>query len=314
MNSVVLGFGGAVPKKCIKNDALSETLDTSDEWIVKRTGIRQRFIAEEETTVSLAISAALDAINSSKISPEKIDLIIVGTVTPDKTFPSTACLVQKALNIRNAVAFDVSAACSGFIYALDIADNYIKLNKSKCALVIGAETFSKIVDWSDRSTCVLFGDGAGAAILEAQESDKGIIYSKISSDGNFADMLMTSGGVSTTQSSGTVIMNGKSVFKFAVEKFVKSLEELLENNNITLNDIDLIIPHQANSRIIDMLIEISGIDREKVVVVVDKFANTSAASIPLALNSIKDCIFSKKNIVLLAMGAGFTWGASLIKL
>lgn len=313
MNSVILGFGGALPQKCVKNSELPCELNTSDEWITKRTGISQRYIVEDETTASLAIKAALDAIKHAKISPDKIDLIIVGTVTPDKTFPATACLVARALNIK-AAAFDLSAACSGFLFALDIADSYIKLNKAKCALVIGAETFSKIVDWKDRSTCVLFGDGAGAAILEAQDTDQGILYSKIYSDGVAADLLMTSGGVSTTQNAGFVLMNGQAVFKSAVECFNKSLQELLKANSMTVDDIDLLVPHQANARIIEMLIDVSGIDRSKVLMVVDKFANTSAASIPLALNSIKDCVFTKKNVVLLAMGAGFTWGATLIRL
>lgn len=313
MNSVILGFGGALPQKCVKNSELPCELNTSDEWITKRTGISQRYIAEDETTASLAIKAALDAIKHAKISPDKIDLIIVGTVTPDKTFPATACLVARALNIK-AAAFDLSAACSGFLFALDIADSYIKLNKAKCALVIGAETFSKIVDWKDRSTCVLFGDGAGAAVLEAQDTDKGVVYSKIYSDGAAADLLMTSGGVSTTQNAGFVLMNGQAVFKSAVDCFYKSLQELLNANNMTVDDIDLLVPHQANARIIEMLIDISGIDRSKVLMVVDKFANTSAASIPLALNSIKDCVCTKKNVVLLAMGAGFTWGATLIRL
>jgi 3-oxoacyl-[acyl-carrier-protein] synthase-3 len=315
MNSVPIGLGIAAPKKCIANAELPRELDTSDEWIASRTGIRQRYIAEEETTASLATEAVLNALDCAKISPKDVDLLVLGTVTGDYTFPSTATIVQRNIGMTGGVAFDVSAACSGFVFALDIADSYIKLGKAKCAVVVGAETFSRIVDWSDRSACVLFGDGAGALVLQAQENtNRGVKYCKIRSDGNYADYLITTGGVSTTKNSGFVKMSGREVFKFAVEKFKESLDELLKDNEITIDDVDLLVPHQANLRIIKKLMEVSGIDEKKVLINIDKYANTSAASIPLALNEAKDSIFSRGNIVLLSMGAGFTWGSCLIKL
>jgi len=315
MNSVLIGVGAALPKKCVLNTELPVELNTSDEWIVQRTGVRQRYISETETTASLATCAAQNAINHAKLSNNNIDLIIVATVTGDYTFPSTASIVQRELDIKHGIAFDISAACSGFVYAIDIADTYIKSGKSKCALVIGAETFSKIVDWNDRSTCVLFGDGAGAIVLQAQDTiDRGVQYCKLYSDGKYADCLKTSGGTSTTQTSGFVQMDGREVFKFAIEKFTSSLKELLIDNNMTIDDVDLLVPHQANTRIIEKLIEASGIKKEKVVMTVDMHSNTSAASIPLALNEIKRDLFAKKNVVLLSMGAGFTWGSSLIRM
>ncbi|MDR1982366.1 MAG: ketoacyl-ACP synthase III [Holosporaceae bacterium] len=316
MNSVPIGLGISLPQKCIKNNELPKELNTSDEWIVQRTGISQRYIASEgETTASLATQAALKALEHAKISPQEIDLIVLGTVTGDYTFPSTATIVQKNLGITQGAAFDIAAACSGFVYALDVADSYIKLGKTKCALVIGSETFSKIVNWSDRSSCVLFGDGAGAMVLQAQENtDRGIKYSNICSDGGYLNHLITTGGVSTTQNAGFIKMNGQEVFKFAVEKFNESLNKLLKDNNMTIDDVDLLVPHQANSRIIHKLIAISGIEEKKVLINIDKYANTSAASIPLALNEVKDAFFSMGNIVLLSMGAGFTWGSVLIRL
>lgn len=317
MKSVVVGFGGALPQKCIKNDELPASLNTSDEWISQRTGIKQRYvISEGETTSTLATKAAKDALDFAKVSPNDIDLIVVGTTTGDYTFPATACVVQKNLNITNGCpAFDVSAACSGFIYALDVADSFIKTGRAKHALVIGADSFSKILDWSDRASCVLFGDGAGAVVLKAEEgTNKGIQYCKIYSDGSCTDFLITSGGVATTQNAGVVTMKGREVFKFAVEKFCDSFYELLEQNKLTIDDIDLIVPHQANVRIINKLIDVLKIDSKKVVVTIDKHSNTSAATIPLALNEIKDTISTNKNIVLLSMGAGFTWGAALIRM
>jgi 3-oxoacyl-[acyl-carrier-protein] synthase-3 len=315
MNSALIGLGMALPQRCVKNADLSPELNTSDAWISQRTGIRQRYIAEGETTASLAAEAARDALNHAGITANEVDLIVVGTVTGDYTFPSTATIVQRNLGISRGVAFDVSAACSGFVYALDVADAYIKLGKARCALVIGADTFSKVVDWSDRSTCVLFGDGAGAAVLQASENaDRGIISSKIYSDGNYADYLITTGGVSTTQNAGFTKMSGQEVFKFAVEKFNESLNELLKNNHMTIDDVDLLAPHQANLRIIKKLIEISGIEEKKVLINIDKYANTSSASIPLALADARDRVFSGGNVVLLSMGAGFTWGYALIRL
>lgn len=317
MKSVVVGFGGALPKRCIKNDELPESLDTSDEWISQRTGIKQRYvIGEGESTASLATQAARKALECAGILPNDVDLIIVGTTTGDYTFPATACVVQGNLGVTNGCpALDVSAACSGFIYALDFADSYIKAGKAKYALIIGADSFSKILDWTDRSSCVLFGDGAGAVVLKAEENtDKGVLYCKTYADGSYVDCLSTSGGVSLTQNSGVVQMKGREVFKFAVEKFHESFEELLKANDLTIDDIDLIVPHQANVRIINKLIDVLKIDPEKVVITIDKHSNTSAATIPLALNEIKDKIGLDKNIVLLAMGAGFTWGSALIRI
>lgn len=314
MNSVVIGIGASLPKKCMTNFDFPAELETSDEWISKRTGIKQRYIATDtETTASLAVAAAFDAMKHANISAGDIDLIIVGTVTGDYTFPAVATIVQQALGIIRGVAFDVSAACSGFIYALDVADLYIKSGRAKCAIVIGAETFSRILDWKDRSSCVLFGDGAGAVILQAKNNKAGIQYCRIYSDGRYVEQLKTTGGVSTTKSSGVIKMDGREVFKFAVEKFTDSFQTLLYDNNINVCDVDLLIPHQANYRIIEKLIENSGIDKEKVVITLDKQANTSAATIPLAMNTVKDHIFTKKNVVLLSMGAGFTWGSALIR-
>lgn len=315
MNAVVVGIGASLPKRCMTNFDFSSDLCTSDEWISKRTGIKQRYIvSESETTASLATAAAVDALKHAKLTEDKIDLIIVGTVTGDYTFPSVATIVQRNLGITRGFAFDVSAACSGFIYALDIANLYIRSGRAKCALVIGAETFSRILDWHDRSSCVLFGDGAGAVVLQAQDTtDIGIQYCSIHSDGKYVDTLRTTGGVSTTSSSGTILMDGRSVFKFAVEIFTDSLKKLLEDNKMTIDDVDLLIPHQANYRIINKLIENSGIEENKVVITVDKQANTSAATIPLAMNTVRDIIFTKKNVVLLSMGAGFTWGSTLIR-
>ena len=317
MKSVIVGVGGALPRKCIKNDELPESLYTSDEWISQRTGIKQRYvIGEGESTSTLATEAAKQALEYAKISPNDVDLVIVGTTTGDYTFPATACVVQKNLGITNGCpAFDMSAACSGFVYSLDVADSFIRTEKARCVLVIGADCFSKILDWNDRSSCVLFGDGAGAIVLKAEEyTDRGIQYCKIYADGRYVDHLVTSGGVSTTQNAGVVTMKGREVFKFAVEKFCESFYELLDKNNLKVEDIDLIIPHQANVRIINKLIDMVKIDSRKVVITIDKHSNTSAATIPLALNEVKDGIGSGKNVVLLSMGAGFTWGAALIKM
>ncbi|MDR1561105.1 MAG: ketoacyl-ACP synthase III [Holosporaceae bacterium] len=314
MNAVIKGIGAALPKKCIKNSDLPESLDTSDEWITTRTGIKQRYIVESETTASLATEASKNALDHAGILANEIDLIIVGTVTGDYTFPSVATFVQKNLGIKSATAFDVNAACCGFLYALDIANSFIKSGKSKCAIVIGSDTFSKILDWRDRSSCVLFGDGAGAVVLQARDvSNKGIVYCQTYADGAFTDYLMTTGGISTTQNAGFVKMLGREVFKFSVEKFYESLMKLLEDNGMSLANVDLLVPHQANCRIIKALIEKSGIDENKVLLTIDKHSNTSAGTIPLALNEVKNKIFSMENVVLLSMGAGFTWGSALIK-
>lgn len=315
MKSVVVGIGASLPDKVVTNDDLSKIMDTSDEWIRKRTGISERHIAEgDETTAVFATRAAQRALKESGLSATDIDLIIVGTVTPDYTFPSVATLVQRNLGIEQGAAFDISAACSGFVYALDIADSYIKLGKARNAIVIGAETFSKVVDWTDRSTCVLFGDGAGAVVLQGKENtDKGIVSSKIFSNGKYADYLITTGGVSLNQISGVVKMDGREVFKLAVEKMKSAVDTLLLSTNYSVNDVDLLIPHQANSRIISMLAEQMQIPQEKVIISLDRHANTSAASIPLAISTVKDDLKGKV-VVLVSMGAGFTWGASLIRM
>ncbi|MDR1551523.1 MAG: ketoacyl-ACP synthase III [Holosporaceae bacterium] len=316
MKAVPIGLGVALPKKCLQNADLPHELNTSDEWIIQRTGIRQRYLAEgEETTASLATEAARKALADARVSPQDVDLIIVGTVTGDYTFPSTASMVQKNLGVTRGVAFDVSAACSGFVFALDIADFYIRQQRANTALVIGAETFSRILDWTDRTTSILFGDGAGALLLRAQdETNRGVDFCRIYSDGRFSEYLMTTGGISTTGNAGFVVMSGREVFRFAIEKFCEALNELLAANDMKINDVDLLVPHQANIRIIHKLIEISGIDEKKVVINVDKYANTSAASIPLALNDAREAFFSGGNTVLLSMGAGFTWGSALIRL
>lgn len=316
MNSVLVGFGSFLPQKVLTNGDLSKFLDTSDEWIRQRTGITCRCIVEgEETTAVLATKAASEALADADINAENVDLIVVGTVTPDFTFPSVANIVQKNLGIKNhCAALDLSAACSGFVYALDVADSYIKLGKAKTALVIGAETFSKILDWTDRSSCVLFGDGAGAVVLKAEENpENGVIATKIFSDGSYADYLKTSGGVSTTQTSGTIQMMGREVFRCAVELMKSAVEEVLVENGLSLNEIDLLVPHQANLRIISSLASSLSLPMEKVLITVDEHANTCAASIPLALAKNKNKL-KGKNIMLVSMGAGFTWGASLIKM
>lgn len=317
-SAVIVGFGAALPKKCISNNELSKDLDTSDEWITRRTGIKQRYIADKtETTASLATEAAQKAMVDAGITASDVDLIVVATASGDLTFPATATIVQGHLGITQGAAFDISAACSGFIYALDVVDSCIKTGKYQCAIVIGAETFSRLVDWKDRSTCVLFGDGAGAVVVKGVEtkpnnSSDGIRYCRIHSDGAFVEKLKTSGGVSTTQTSGVTMMNGAEVFRFAIEKFNESFIQLLKDNSLSIADIDLVVPHQANQRILQKFAEDTGVPLAKIVLTMDKHANTSAASIPLALHDVKSKLSAKKNVVLLSMGAGFTWGAALI--
>lgn len=314
MNSVIVGSGLCLPEKVVTNFDLSKIMDTSDEWIRQRTGIEERHVVvDNETTSVLATRAAQNAIENAGISPDDVDLIIVGTVTPDYTFPSVATLVQRNLGVKQGAAFDLSAACSGFVYALDIADSYIKLGKAKCAIIIGAETFSKVVDWSDRTTSILFGDGAGAVVLQAKESDRGVVGSRIFSDGQYAESLITTGGVSVNQIAGVVKMDGREVFRHAVEKMKSAIDVLLNDLNLTYSDIDILIPHQANLRIINMLKDQLKMSDDQVIVTVDKHANTSAATIPLALASSYERLIGK-NVLLVSMGAGFTWGASFIRM
>ena len=306
MFSKIVGTGGYLPKKIVTNKDLESTVDTTDEWIVERTGIKQRHIAEEnETTSSMAVQASIDALSSANIQPEDIDLIIVATTTPDQIFPSTACIVQNKLKIK-APAFDIQAACTGFVYAVSIADNYIKAGLNKNILVIGAEKYSNLLDWNDRSTCVLFGDGAGAVILSAQ-SEPGIISTHIHADGKYNDLLSVE--------NNHIKMKGNEVFKVAVNTLSKLVDETLSINNMTKSDIDWLVPHQANLRIIKAAAKKLSMSLDQVVVTVDKHANTSAASIPLALNeAVKDGRIKSDQVILLeAFGSGFTWGSVLLR-
>ena len=316
-SSVIIGTGSYLPKNIVTNDELAKTIDTNDEWIFSRTGIKQRHVvAEGEYTSDMAFEAAKGAILSAKISAEELDLIIVCTTTPDKTFPSVAVKVQSKLGIKNIPAFDLQAVCAGFVYGLTVADNFIKAGSAKNILVIGADSMSKILDWQDRSTCVLFGDGAGAVVIQAQENtDAGIISSIIAADGKYEDILVTDGGVACTKTAGVATMVGKEVYKHAVEKMSKAIVNLLEKTNYTKDDLNWVIPHQANARIIDAIAKRLDFPMEKMVVTVDKQANTSAATIPLALDhSVKEgMIKSGELIMITALGAGLTWGSCLLK-
>ncbi|NSM56829.1 ketoacyl-ACP synthase III [Wolbachia endosymbiont of Atemnus politus] len=322
--SFILSTGSYLPKKTLSNDEIVSMVETSDEWIIQRTGITQRHIADErELTSDLAVNAANNAMEKAKISVNEIDLIIVATTTPDKTFPSCATIVQNKLKCKNAFAFDVQAACSGFIYAVTIADSFIKSNnRIKYALVVGAEIMSRIVDWGDRSTCVLFGDGAGAVIMKSaaycnkitENFTRGIISTNLYSDGNI-DILCTNGGISSTGNSGKICMNGREVFKHAVEKLTASVKETLRCHDLRITDIDWLVPHQANIRIIEAVVKKLDFPIEKVINTVDQHANTSAASIPLALDHVvqKSKIKPGSLGLLIAIGAGLTWGSMLLR-
>ena len=316
--SKIIGVGGYLPSKVLTNNDLSKDVDTSDEWITERTGIKERRIADEsETTSSLGIEAAKRAIKNAGISSKDIDLIVVATTTPDNTFPATATSIQSGLGIKKGYAYDVQAVCSGFVYALELADNAIRLGKADYALVIGSETFSRIIDWNDRSTCVLFGDGSGAVILKStdEDSSSSILSNHLYSDGDYKEMLFVDGGPSTSNNVGLLRMDGGGVFKHAVKKISSAIIDALEANEMTIEDVDWFVPHQANSRILEAVAKKININKEKIIVTVDKHANTSAASIPLALNEAnKNNQIKKGDIVLLAaMGGGFTWGSSLIR-
>ncbi|PIW56329.1 MAG: 3-oxoacyl-ACP synthase [Sphingomonadales bacterium CG12_big_fil_rev_8_21_14_0_65_65_10] len=317
--SVLLGTGSALPAKCVTNAELAERVDTTDEWIVERTGIRQRYIAGEgETTASLATEAARKACEAAGVEPCDIDLIVLATATPDHTFPATATQVQKRLGCRGGIAFDVHAVCTGFLYAMGVADSMLKNGLGSRALVIGAETFSRILDWEDRTTCVLFGDGAGAVVLEAREGEqeRGVIASKLHADGEHKELLYVDGGPSSTGTVGKLRMKGREVFRHAVVNLAEVLGEVLEEAGVAVEQIDWVVPHQANARILDATARKLGLPAEKVVVTVDRHANTSAASVPLALDTaIRDGRIKQGDLVMLeAMGGGFTWGASLLKL
>ena len=320
IRSVITGTGSALPVNCVTNAQLAERVDTSDDWIVERTGIRQRYIAQEgETTSTLATAAARAALEAAGIDAGEIGLIVLATATPDHTFPASATQVQAALGCGGGVAFDVQAVCSGFLYALATADSLLRTGMAKKALVIGAETFSRILDWEDRTTCVLFGDGAGAVVLEAQdvaEDGPGIIASRLHAEGAHKDMLYVDGGPSTTGTVGHLRMKGREVFRHAVVNLADVLGEVLEDAGMTADDIDWVVPHQANARILDATARKLGLPGEKVVVTVDRHANTSAASVPLALDTaMRDGRIRRGDLVMFeAMGGGFTWGASLARM
>jgi 3-oxoacyl-[acyl-carrier-protein] synthase-3 len=314
--SVVAGVGSALPARKVTNEELAQSVDTTDEWIVERTGIRSRYIAAEgETTGSLAIAAARRALDSAGIDPREIGLIVLATATPDQTFPSTATKVQAALGIDDCIAFDVHAVCTGFLYALTVADSMLRSGSADKALVIGAETFSRILDWEDRATCVLFGDGAGALVLSAGETEDGILATKLHADGRHNDLLFVDGGPSTTGTVGKLRMKGREVFRHAVVNLAGVLNEVLADAGLTSGDVDWVVPHQANQRILDATAKKLGLPSEKVVVTVDQHANTSAASVPLAFDTaIRDGRIKRGDVVVLeAMGGGFTWGAAALR-
>ncbi|NBB50049.1 beta-ketoacyl-ACP synthase III [Rhizobium sp. CRIBSB] len=321
IRSVVRGFGASLPKRVVTNRDLESMVETSDEWIVQRTGIKQRYIAGEgETTASLGAAAAQEALERAGLTAADIDLIICATSTPDNTFPATAVNIQNRLGMHHGFAFDVQAVCSGFVYAMATADLYIRGGMAKRVLVIGAETFSRILDWTDRTTCVLFGDGAGALVLEAQEgegtvADRGVLTSNLRSDGAHREKLYVDGGPSTTGTVGHLRMEGREVFKHAVGMITDVIEAAFAATGTTADDIDWLVPHQANKRIIDGSAKKLGIPDAKVVITVDKHGNTSAASIPLALaTAAGDGRIKKGDLVMLeAMGGGFTWGAVLLR-
>ena len=314
--SAVLGAGSALPKRRVGNEELASQVDTSDEWIVERTGIRSRYLAGEgETTATLAVEAARRALEHAGVDASAIDLIVLATATPDQTFPSSATKVQATLGIPDCIAFDVHAVCTGFLYALSVADSMLRSGNAEKALVIGAETFSRILDWEDRTTCVLFGDGAGALVLAAEESDRGILATKLHADGRHNDLLFVDGGPSTTGTVGKLRMKGREVFRHAVVNLATVLNEVLEDADLTAAEVDWVVPHQANARILDATAKKLGLPPEKVVVTVDEHANTSAASVPLAFDAaVRDGRIKRGDIVVLeAMGGGFTWGAAALR-
>ena len=318
MYSTITGTGGYLPEKVLTNHDLERMVDTSDEWIVERTGIKKRHIVTDETTCDLAEAAARNAMEMAGKAAQDIDLIIVATTTPDLIFPSTACLLQKRLDIHGCAAFDVQAVCTGFVYALATADKFIKSGTHKCALVVGAETLSRIVDWTDRATCVLFADGAGAVVLEASE-EPGIISTHLHADGAYEDLLKVDAGISkgysSMQDEAHIIMKGNDVFRVAVKTLGRIVDETLEASNMQKSDIDWLVPHQANVRIINATAKKLKLDTDHVVITVDEHGNTSGASIPLALDkAVRDGRIKRGETLLLeAFGGGFTWGSVLLK-
>lgn len=319
--SRIIGTGAYLPEKVVSNEDLARSVDTSDSWIVERTGIRQRHIAAEgELTSDLAVAAALQALERAEIGAADLDLIIVATTTPDHTFPASATAVQRKLGADRAAAFDVQAVCSGFVYALAVADNFIKAGQAERVLVIGAETFSRLLDWTDRSTCVLFGDGAGAVVLAAEDGtgsalDRGVLAVHLGSDGRHYEALFVDGGPSSTGTTGHVRMNGREVFRHAVAALVGATEAVLKQTGIAPADIDWLVPHQANARILQAVAQRLDLGPERVLVTVGHHANTSAASIPLALAEadLAGRIARDQLLVMNAMGGGFSWGAALVR-
>ena len=319
--TVIRGVGACLPKRVMTNADMAELVDTTDELIVERTGIRSRHIAaDDEMTSDLGIAACKQALVRAGIDPVDVDLVICATATPDRTFPATATRIQAGLGIIRGAAFDVQAVCSGFVYALTIADSLLRTGQFRRALVVGAETFSRILDWSDRGTCVLFGDGAGAIVLESQPThgsrdDRGILFSRIRADGRYEDLLYVDGGAGSTKTTGHLRMNGREVFRHAVQKISGVIEETLVATGYAADEIDLFVPHQANKRILDGIARKLSVSPDKIVVTLDKHGNTSAASIPLALNqAFEDHRLKEGSLVLMeAMGGGFTWGAVLAR-
>jgi 3-oxoacyl-[acyl-carrier-protein] synthase-3 len=319
--AVITGIGAYLPEQVVTNDDLSSRVDTTDAWIYERTGIRRRHVArDDELTSDLALAASRIAMTDAGVGADDLDLIVLATTTPDSTFPATATRVQAELGVTRGAAFDIQAVCSGFIYALSVADNAIKLGQAENALVIGAETFTRLLDWNDRSTCVLFGDGAGAVVLTRDDAavgngDRGVLSTHLHSDGRFYDLLYVDGGPSSTGTTGHVRMLGPEVFKHAVNKLADSVNEALAANGLTAEDVDWFVPHQANKRIIDSTAKKLGISSERIVLTVEEHANTSAASIPLALDSgVKDGRIKKGDLVVLeAIGGGLSWGASVVR-
>ena len=321
MRTVIKGVGGYLPERVLTNDDLARVVDTSDHWITERTGIKERRIAAEgELTSSMGAAAARAALDAAGLAPEDIDLIVLATSTPDQTFPATAVTIQAELGMTHGAAFDVQAVCSGFVFALATADSYLKSGQFKRALVIGAEAFSRILDWQDRTTCVLFGDGAGAVVVEAQKlngalTDRGILATCLRSDGRYRDKLYVDGGPSSTGTVGYLRMDGPEVFRHAVTKIAEVIDATLRQAGYKASDIDWFVPHQANRRILDGAARKLGLNKDRIIITVDKHANTSAASIPLALAAASaDGRIKPGNLVLMeAMGGGFTWGAVLIR-
>jgi 3-oxoacyl-[acyl-carrier-protein] synthase III len=317
--SVLTGTGSALPARAVSNQELAQTVDTSDEWIVERSGIRQRYIAGEgETTSTLAIAAAKAALAAAGLEGHQIGLIVLATATPDQTFPASATIVQDAIGANGGIAFDVAAVCSGFLYALGVADSMLRTGMADRALVIGAETMSRILDWEDRTTCVLFGDGAGAVVLEARDGPDdgpGVLATHLHADGAHNELLYVDGGPSSTQTTGHIRMKGREVFRHAVTNLAEVLGTVLAGAGLTPADIDWVVPHQANQRILDATARKLGLPPEKVVVTVDRHANTSAASVPLAFDcAVRDGRIRAGQLVMLeAMGGGFTWGACLLR-